>query len=83
MRLTFIYHSLLWPKPLFLALIGTAISYGLALVTGVLFSAAVPVSFDLVTMMLYGAILIVVAMAGAVFSVLTTFRIDPLKAIGG
>ncbi|MFZ0446329.1 MAG: ABC transporter permease [Bacillus sp. (in: firmicutes)] len=66
-----------------LALIGTAIGYGLTLVTGLFLPAAVPVSFDLVTMMLYGAILIVVAMAGAVFSVLTIVRIDPLKAIGG
>ena len=66
-----------------LALIGTAIGYGLTLLTGAFLPAAVPVSFDLVTMMLYGAILIVVAMAGAVFSVLTIVRIDPLKAIGG
>ena len=55
----------------------------LTLITGAFLPAAVPVSFDLVTMMLYGAILIIVAMAGAVFSVLTIVRIDPLKAIGG
>jgi putative ABC transport system permease protein len=66
-----------------LALVGTAIGYALTLLTGAFLPAAVPVSFDLTTMILYGAILIVVAMAGAVFSVLTIVRIDPLKAIGG
>ena len=66
-----------------LAFIGTVIGFALTLISGAFLPAAVPVSFDLILMMFYGVILIVVAMAGAVFSVLTIVRIDPLKAIGG
>jgi len=66
-----------------LAAIGVAIGFGLALITGGFLPSAVPVAFDLVTMLIYGLILIGVAILGAVFSVLTIVRIDPLKAIGG
>lgn len=66
-----------------LAAIGVAVGFILTLVTGAFLPAAVPVAFDLVTMLLYGVVLIAVAIAGAVFSVLTIVRIDPLKAIGG
>lgn len=66
-----------------LAAIGVLIGLVLTLVTGAFLPAAVPVSFDLPTMMVYGAVLVAVAIAGAVFSVLTIVRIDPLKAIGG
>jgi len=66
-----------------LAAIGVIIGFALTLVTGAFLPAAVPVSFDLPTMVLYGAVLVAVAIAGAVFSVLTIVRIDPLKAIGG
>lgn len=41
------------------------------------------VSFDIFTMILYGIILIFVAILGAVFSVFTTFKIYPLKVIAG
>jgi len=66
-----------------LTAIGVIIGFALTLVTGAFLPAAVPVSFDLPTMVLYGAVLVAVAIAGAVFSVLTIVRIDPLKAIGG
>lgn len=66
-----------------LAAIGVLVGLGLTLVTGVFLPAAVPVSFDIPTMLIYGAVLILVAIIGAVFSVLTIVRIDPLKAIGG
>jgi putative ABC transport system permease protein len=66
-----------------LAAIGVAVGFGLALITGAFLPSAVPVAFDLVTMLIYGIVLIVVAILGAVFSVLTIVRIDPLKAIGG
>ena len=66
-----------------LAFIGTAIGYAFTLISGAFLPAAVPVSFDQTTMILYGVILMAVATAGAVFSVLTIVRIDPLKAIGG
>lgn len=66
-----------------LALIGTALGFVLTLISGAFLPAAVPVSFDLTLMAFYGLILMAVATAGAVFSVLTIVRIDPLKAIGG
>lgn len=66
-----------------LAAIGVAVGFGLTLITGAFLPSAVPVAFDLVTMLLYGLVLIGVAILGAVFSVLTIVRIDPLKAIGG
>ena len=66
-----------------LAAIGVILGFVLTLITGAFLPAAVPVSFDLGTMALYGLVLIVVATAGAVFSVLTIVRIDPFKAIGG
>lgn len=66
-----------------LAAIGVVIGFGLTLLTGAFLPNAVPVSFDLATMLSYGIILIAVAILGAVFSVLTIVKIDPLKAIGG
>ena len=66
-----------------LAAIGVAVGFVLTLITGAFLPSAVPVAFDLVTMLIYGIVLIAVAIMGAVFSVLTIVRIDPLKAIGG
>ncbi len=66
-----------------LAFIGVLVGFGLTILTGQFLPSAVPVSFDLTTMLIYGAVLIVVAILGAVFSVLTIVKIDPLKAIGG
>ncbi|RDW16731.1 ABC transporter permease [Oceanobacillus chungangensis] len=70
-------------QTMILAFIGTVIGFVLTLISGAFLPAAVPVSFDLALMIIYGLILIAVATAGAVFSVLTIVRIDPLKAIGG
>lgn len=66
-----------------LAAIGVVVGFGLTLLTGAFLPEAVPVAFDLVTMMIYGLVLIAVAIVGAVFSVWTIVKIDPLKAIGG
>ncbi|MFD1927259.1 ABC transporter permease [Sporosarcina siberiensis] len=66
-----------------LAAIGVVVGFGLTILTGAFLPSAVPISFDIPTMLFYGLVLIVVAIAGAVFSVLTIVRIDPLKAIGG
>ncbi|MFJ7935753.1 ABC transporter permease [Sporosarcina sp. NPDC096371] len=66
-----------------LAAVGVAVGFVLTLITGAFLPSAVPVAFDLITMLVYGIVLIVVAIMGAVFSVLTIVRIDPLKAIGG
>ncbi|WP_318616901.1 ABC transporter permease [Sporosarcina sp. YIM B06819] len=66
-----------------LAAVGVVVGFILTLITGAFLPSAVPVAFNLVTMSIYGIVLIVVAIMGAVFSVLTIVRIDPLKAIGG
>lgn len=66
-----------------LASLGVIVGFVLTLITGAFLPSAVPVSFDILTMIIYGVILIFVAIMGAVFSVLTIFKIDPLKAIGG
>jgi len=66
-----------------LAAVGVVVGFILTLITGAFLPSAVPVSFDIVTMLIYGIVLIAVAILGAVFSVLTIVRIDPLKAIGG
>ncbi len=66
-----------------LAFIGVTIGFGLTILTGKFLPNEVPVSFDFGTMILYGVVLVIVAILGAVFSVLTIVKVDPLKAIGG
>ena len=66
-----------------LSAIGIIIGFILTVITGSFLPSAVPVAFDYGTMMIYGAILILVAILGAVFSVSTIVKVDPLKAIGG
>lgn len=66
-----------------LAAIGVTVGLFLTIITGAFLPNAVPVSFDYLTMIFYGVILILVAILGAVFSVFTIIRIDPLEAIGG
>ena len=66
-----------------LSAIGIIIGFLLTVVTGSFLPSAVPVSFDYGIMMIYGVILVLVAILGAVFSVLTIVKVDPLKAIGG
>lgn len=65
-----------------LAAIGVTLGYVLTIVTGLFLPNAVPVQFDLVAMAIYGVVLIAVAILGAIFSVWTIVKIDPLKAIG-
>lgn len=66
-----------------LAVIGVLIGFGLTVLTGQFLPAAVPVSFDYGMMAIYGAVLIVVAILGALVSVWTIVKIDPLEAISG
>lgn len=66
-----------------LASVGVVVGFVLAILTGMGIPDAVPVSFDISTMIIYGVILILTAILGAIFSVFTIVRIDPLEAIGG
>lgn len=66
-----------------LATIGVTVGFVLTIISGFFLPSAVPVSFDIMTMIVYGIIFILVAIIGAFFSVLTIVKVDPLKAIGG
>lgn len=66
-----------------LSLAGVIVGFILTLITGYFLPAAVPVAFNYMDMLIYGVILIVVSILGALFSVQTIVKIDPLDAIGG
>lgn len=65
-----------------LALIGTVIGLILTLVTGTFLPSAVPIKFEMLTLMIFGIVLILVSLLGSLFSIMTIRKIDPLKAIG-
>ncbi|EHJ07339.1 ABC transporter permease [Staphylococcus simiae] len=65
-----------------LAVFGTIIGLILTAITGAFLPDAVPVKFDVMTLVIFALVLIVVSMIGSLFSVLTIRKIDPLKAIG-
>ncbi|MFH0717090.1 ABC transporter permease [Staphylococcus delphini] len=65
-----------------LALIGTVIGLILTLVTGAFLPSAVPIKFDILTLIIFGIVLILVSLLGSLFSIVTIRKIDPLKAIG-
>lgn len=66
-----------------LTVVGVALGFALTWLTGAFLPYKVPVQFDILSMLIYALIFIIVAILGAVFSVLSIFKIDPLKAIGG
>lgn len=65
-----------------LASIGTVIGLGLTLVTSLFLPEAVPVKFEVSTLLIFGIVLIVVSLLGSLFSILSIRKIDPLTAIG-
>ncbi|MDG0841815.1 ABC transporter permease [Staphylococcus equorum] len=65
-----------------IAMIGTVIGLALTLLTGAFLPSAVPVKFDVTTLLIYGVVLIIVSLLGSLFSILTIRKVDPLKAIG-
>jgi putative ABC transport system permease protein len=66
-----------------LALAGTIIGFVLTITTGYFLPSAVPVAFNYTDMLVYGAFLVFVSVIGALFSVQTIVKTDPLEAIGG
>ncbi|GAB5846341.1 ABC transporter permease [Staphylococcus aureus] len=65
-----------------LALFGTAFGLLLTGVTGAFLPEAVPVKFDVLTLLVFAIVLMIVSVLGSLFSILTIRKIDPLKAIG-
>ncbi|HDB0970733.1 TPA: ABC transporter permease [Staphylococcus aureus] len=65
-----------------LALFGTAFGLLLTGVTGAFLPYAVPVKFDVLTLLVFAIVLMIVSVLGSLFSILTIRKIDPLKAIG-
>ncbi|HCD5305845.1 TPA: FtsX-like permease family protein [Staphylococcus aureus] len=69
-------------QTLILALFGTAFGLLLTGVTGAFLPDAVPVKFDVLTLLIFAVVLMIVSVLGSLFSILTIRKIDPLKAIG-
>ncbi|HDH2324230.1 TPA: FtsX-like permease family protein [Staphylococcus aureus] len=69
-------------QTLILALFGTAFGLLLTGVTGEFLPDAVPVKFDVLTLLVFAIVLMIVSVLGSLFSILTIRKIDPLKAIG-
>ena len=69
-------------QTLIVTTIGTLVGLALTLLTGIFLPPAVPIEFDYLTMIIYMVVLIVVAMLGSLFSVISVRKVDPLKAIG-
>ncbi|HAR4862333.1 TPA: ABC transporter permease [Staphylococcus aureus] len=69
-------------QTLILALFGTAFGLLLTGVTGAFLPDAVPVKFDVLTLLVFEIVLMIVSVLGSLFSILTIRKIDPLKAIG-
>ncbi|HHO6167271.1 TPA: ABC transporter permease [Staphylococcus aureus] len=69
-------------QTLILALFGTAFGLLLTGVTGAFLPDAVPVKFDVLTLLVFAILLMIVSVLGSLFSILTIRKIDPLKAIG-
>lgn len=65
-----------------LALIGSLIGLMLTLLTSLILPKAVPIQFDVITLVIFGIVLILISLVGSLFSVLSIRKIDPLKAIG-
>lgn len=69
-------------QTLILALFGTAFGLLLTGVTGAFLPDAVPVKFDVLTLLVFAIVLMIVSVLGSLFSILKIRKIDPLKAIG-
>ncbi|HCZ8342822.1 TPA: ABC transporter permease [Staphylococcus aureus] len=69
-------------QTLILALFGTTFGLLLTGVTGAFLPDAVPVKFDVLTLLVFAIVLMIVSVLGSLFSILTIRKIDPLKAIG-
>ncbi|HID5029896.1 TPA: ABC transporter permease [Staphylococcus aureus] len=69
-------------QTLILALFGTAFGLLLTGVTGAFLPDAVPVKFDVLTLLVFAIVLMIVSVLESLFSILTIRKIDPLKAIG-
>ena len=74
--------KMVFAQTFILSLIGTIIGFLLTLLTGTFLPPVVPIHFNLLTMLIYGIVLIIISLLGSLFSVLSIIKINPLKAIG-
>ncbi|OFR27439.1 peptide ABC transporter permease [Staphylococcus epidermidis] len=74
--------KMVFAQTFILSLIGTIIGFLLTLLTGTFLPSVVPIHFNLLTMLIYGIVLIIISLLGSLFSVLSIIKINPLKAIG-
>lgn len=74
--------KMVFAQTFILSLIGTIIGFLLTLLTGTFLPSFVPIHFNLLTMLIYGIVLIIISLLGSLFSVLSIIKINPLKAIG-
>ncbi len=66
-----------------LAFAGVILGFLLTMVTGAFLPDVVPIVFKYLDLLIYGVVLVFVSILGALFSIQTIVKIDPLKAIGG
>ncbi|MEI5994967.1 ABC transporter permease [Candidatus Enterococcus mansonii] len=66
-----------------LGVVGVAIGVILTLLTNMILPTTMPFQLDSAKLMIYSAVLIIVAVLGGVFSIRTVTHVDPMKAIGG
>lgn len=67
----------------FVGVIGVVIAFVLSYGTSLILPAAMPFAVDLIKWLLFGLVLIVVAVLGGIFSIRTVTKVDPITAIGG
>lgn len=78
----FYLAKVVFSQTLIIATIGTSIGLFLTVITSTILPNAVPVKFNLITLIIYSIVLIFVSLLGSLFSILTIRNVDPIKAIG-
>ena len=69
--------KMVFAQTFILSLIGTIIGFLLTLLTGTFLPSVVPIHFNLLTMLIYGIVLIIISLLGSLFSVLSIIKINP------
>ncbi|KRM10794.1 FtsX-like permease family protein [Paucilactobacillus suebicus] len=70
-------------QSLIVSVIGVVLAFILSVLTSLVLPAAMPFTVNTSEWLLYGAVLIIVSMIGALFSIHSIIKVDPINAIGG